>query len=58
MDFENEEVRKLKKKIEEARTILNQRISKDKNEVLDEEIVKLSQRLDDLLMEYIRKFRK
>lgn len=41
----------LLKKIEEVRTLMNQLIS-EKSQLIDEELVLLSQRLDELLNEY------
>ncbi|WP_251861762.1 aspartyl-phosphate phosphatase Spo0E family protein [Clostridium sp. Marseille-Q2269] len=41
----------LLKKIEEVRTLMNQLIS-EKSQLIDEELVLLSQRLDKLLNEY------
>ncbi len=55
MENVNEEIKVLKEKIEEARAQLNQMINKNNDEAFNEEIIALSQVLDDLLMEYIKK---
>lgn len=55
MENVNDEIKVLKEKIEEARAQLNQMINKNNDEAFNEEIIALSQVLDDLLMEYIKK---
>ncbi|GAB6085694.1 aspartyl-phosphate phosphatase Spo0E family protein [Alkaliphilus crotonatoxidans] len=55
MENVNDEIKMLKIKIEEVRAELNQMIRGNDKHAFNEEIIKLSQTLDDLLMEYIKK---
>lgn len=55
MENSMDELKELKIKLEEARTQLNQMVKNNKNNIFNEEIIKLSQVLDDLLLDYIKK---
>ncbi|WP_084281058.1 aspartyl-phosphate phosphatase Spo0E family protein [Alkaliphilus transvaalensis] len=54
----NDEINQLKEKIEVVRSKLNQMTREKKDCITDEETVSLSQELDDLLMEFIKRTRK
>ncbi len=58
MDKNNEDIQSIKKQIEETRLKLNDMTINMPKGVLNSETIKLSQKLDKLLMEYIRKSKK
>lgn len=58
MDKNNDEIQSIKKQIEETRIKLNDMTINMPKGVLNSETIKLSQKLDKLLMEFIRKSRK
>ena len=55
MDKNNEDIQSIKKQIEETRLKLNDMTINMPEGVLNLETIELSQKLDKLLMEYIRK---
>jgi|GEM_PF-5148739 len=58
MDKNNEDIQDIKKQIEETRLKLNDMTVNMPEGVLNLETIELSQKLDKLLMKYIRKSKK